>query len=332
MATRAQNAVRAAPLARLKEGAAYAGTLLLEELDSTVLVALVDAAHAANPASNAYCIRHHPHDVMVEIYIPAEELHAAMTAVVGLADTYTVTALDADRCRVLCDSFRSHANPLRRTLMGRLPALVCDEVSINVNTSDTINEQAAFMIGQVKFCCGDLGKGCSASIDVQGRPVLAADIRFLGGTSVAAKDADVVLVFLKPAQCFQASLHCVWGQPFQHSKFHSVAAVSYFPEVKLAKLPSSAIEKALAPYSISAELIVTRRDGGPVRLEVLAEIAPEVLAFFTGRVELEVESLGGADALASVAAAISFLRAEAVRVASVIEEVRGAGRADSASV
>jgi hypothetical protein len=256
--------------------------MLLSLPDSTVCDALCALAHELEPLSEAYCIRHHPHDAQLELSMGGAELARAGHELVRRMGQLACEELSEERCRVRCPSFLM-GNLVRRSLL-LVDVLACTSVEIRVNSSRFEDAQIAHRFGQLAIR-GDAIEA-SAKVSVRGRTLLGEDIRFAPevNASVCAADRAAPLVPLRGQERFEASLFFARGTALEHAKFCAVVAPSYEPEVRLARAGALPIG-----YS-QRELLVSRDDGTPVRAEVLREAGLEVR--LGPGVVVGVESLG----------------------------------------
>ncbi len=283
----------------------------------TILAALCEVAHDLDESSDAYCIRHHPHDEEVTFHIDQRALDACLAELRARLREFSIAPGESVLyCSVACPSFW-HASMLRRALYSHIEVLACTSVRIIRNNSRFEDALIAHRCGQIALQSD--APEASGIVSVEGRDALGEDIRFAGGARVAPCDLKAPIVALEAAEAFEAELVCSRGTPLTHAKFHSVAAPSYWADVRLAR-PPSADEAALlaAEYSLGPDWKCSRRDGRPCRAEVLEEAVPGMKTILGPGVTVGVESLGQYTAIGCALRAVEALEAEAAALAEAI--------------
>lgn len=273
------------------------GVVRLLNSDTTWAENLVVRIYQRDPESTACWIQEHKLDNHLDVLAP--DFDVAKQAAQELVQELRTLRVSSDGVIGIRKSSRSFATLVRRMLMTRVSVLALTEVTIDENTGDTIDEVVAHRLGQIAL--KGSGDEAVASIEVEGRPVLASDLNFLEGVSVAPEDQDVVLIHLRRGQRFMASARARRGMALEHAKFSAVAAVPILEEHVLASPPSREVRRSLveAGFVVGASLELTRPDGQLVRVERAKEVARshEPLAFRTPKnFQLPVEPLGQLDA------------------------------------
>lgn len=301
-------------------------TYVVRALCSTIPEALCALAHEADPESSAYCLRHHPHDDDVELHVTLPALSGAVMELKTRVQTcYNITPGAHDgACRVSCPGYWE-ASLLRRSLQTSVHVMACSSARIAVNTSSYQDCVIAHRFGQIAIK-GDAIEA-QGTVHVEGRAVLGQDIAFTSDACVAEGDLAAPIVLLRPGEIFEAELFFTRGTPLEHAKFHSVASPSYEPDVCLARRPTpQEEEERLSEYTVDENLVCTRRDDQPCRIEALREKLPGLEAALGPRVRLGVEGLGQFPAMVCVeralraAAADSYALLEAVTECSRLAE------------
>jgi DNA-directed RNA polymerase alpha subunit len=236
-----------------------------------------------------------------------------------LAPCVTEPADHALRCLVRCPGFWE-ANLLRRGLLTTIHVLACQSVHVRSNTSKVEDWCVAHRLGQLAICGPAIE--ARAAINVRDRPVRGEDICFMADmASVADGDLNAPIVDLNAGEAFQADLFFTRGTPVEHAKFHSVASPSYEPVVHAERSLTDHERTLLADFEIDEELRCARKDGAPVRIEVLREAAPDVPFAFGKEVTLGVESLGQVSAAETIQLAKAGLVQDAEELYDMIELV-----------
>lgn len=288
---------------------------------STVPEALCKLSHALQESSEAYCIRHHPHDENVELVMDVSTLPMLQIAFEERLRTYTLTPGDNDDvCHVDCPTFWV-ANIIRRTLWTSVQVVACSSVLIHKNTS-------AFEDAMIAHRCGQIAlRGNShetrSTLKVESRDAFGKDIVFgSGGLSVAPSSMEAPIVKLRAGEEFQAELYFKLGRPLDHAKFHCVAAPSYYADITLERKPSAEEHQILSEhgYAVDASLRCSRLDLRPARADAIQEIARALPVRVGPGVRMEVESLGQMSALECVKAAIFAVLKETSELASTLTE------------
>ncbi len=263
---------------------------------STVADFLVVLAHDDDPGSEAYCIRHHPHDAEVEICLAARQRERCLAELRRRFRALEVLAAPGEmHCQVACPSF-AVANVLRRALCTSLDVLACDALDVETHSSAHTDTPAAHRFGQLAFRGG--AESAIAKVSVRGRDLYARDICWVHSEGMHADvcvvplDLDLCIVELEPGAEFTATLFLVRGTPLRHAKFQSVAAPTYVPDVWLSRAPDAAESARLGDYTWRPEGLCTRADGTVCRAERLREILPRLPVTLGPRVLLGIESLG----------------------------------------
>ena len=294
-------------------------TYVIKIACSTILTSLCQLAYEKDEESRAFCIRHHPHDEEVTFHMGAEELAACLAELHAQLLTPIITPGGIEReCFVRCPSFWL-GNLLRRALYTRVEVLCVTSVRVVRNTSSFEDALIAHRCGQLALqseCPCALGTLC-----VEGRDALGKDIAFDEDVRVAPGDVTAPIVSLGESEAFEAELVCSRGRPLSHSKFHSVAAPSYYPDVRLSR-DATADERALlsAEYVVAPDRACTRKDGLWCRPEVLEELLPKMEVVLGPGLRLGVESLGQYPPEECVRRAIAAIKEEAAALAEAIRE------------
>ena len=216
----------------------------VSDMDTTWLHCLMLEMHGLAAGLDACVLREHPlkRDVLVKLDATAcsltgESLLTQATAQVAgrLRGLLAGATTSAGCCRVDGSHFWAYANLLRRALLTRVPVLACTELRItHCDVTRVPDEMLAHRFGQVALVadtlCAATGPG---SVRVEGRPLLAGDLRLPPGVRLAGGNAGVTLVPLECGQVFAAELCLNWGTGQKHAKFAAVASPGYQPEVRL---------------------------------------------------------------------------------------------------
>jgi len=302
-----------------------ADTYLVRALCSTIPEALCALAHEADPKSSAYCLRHHPHDEDVELHIALPALAGAVADLEGrVRQRYVVVpGVHDDACSVTCPGYWE-ASLLRRSLLTVVHVMACSSVRIAVNTSSHEDCVIAHRCGQIAIK-GDAIEA-QGTISVEGRTVVGQDIVFTSDACVADGDLTAPIATLQPGEVLEADLFFTRGTPLEHAKFHSVASPSYEPDVRLSRQPTpEEIEEKLGEYTVDKDLVCTRRDGRPCRVEALREILPHLGAELGPRVRLGVEALGQFPATVCVERALGAAAADSRALLDAVRECDRSG-------
>ena len=287
---------------------------------STILTSLCQLAHERHEGSDAFCIRHHPHDEEVTFHMEAEELDACLAELRRRLCLAIITPGGSEReCLVRCPSMWL-GSLVRRALYSRISVLAVTSVRIVQNTSGFEDALIAHRFGQLALQ-GEGPRACGA-LRVEGRPALGRDIAFEAGVRVAPGDLDAPLVNLGEREVFEAELECASCTPLTHAKFHSVAAPSYWPDVRLSREPSAEERALLSADYVILDRVCERRDGRWCRPEVLEELLPEMELELGPGVKLGVESLGQYPPEECALRAIAAIREEAAALERAITECR----------
>uniref|UniRef100_A0A6C0BZS3 DNA-directed RNA polymerase RpoA/D/Rpb3-type domain-containing protein n=1 Tax=viral metagenome TaxID=1070528 RepID=A0A6C0BZS3_9ZZZZ len=288
---------------------------------STLPEALCSISHELHERSEAYCIRHHPHDAEVEFVIDIATLPTLLAAFEERLRTFTLEETSHEHtCCVVCPSFWV-ANIIRRALWTSVPIIACSSVLIHTNTSAFEGAMLAHRCGQLALQgTSDKTRGV---VNVKHRDVLGKDIIFDDDLlRVAPLDREASLVQLRKGQTFHAELRFRRGRPLEHAKFHCVAAPSYYADVHLPRAPSDAEMQTLTKngFHCDAAFVCTRIDSRPARAEVLKQIIPHMHVTVGPRVKIGVESLGQMPAVECVKAATDSLLEQAADVMHALTE------------
>lgn len=292
----------------------------LELVSSTILEAMCKIAHDQDESSEAFCIRHHPHDLTVELCMDLNKLPSIIKEFGLRINSFSVTSGASDMvCHVDCPTFWV-ANIVRRTLWTSISVVACTSVCILTNTSKFADAMIAHRCGQLAIQ-GNVPKS-DGVIDVKGRNVLGKDIIFDSDLRVAPTDANAPIVYLAPDEEFAARLHFSEGIPLQHAKFHSVAAPSYHARVTLQREVSEQERDILSRNgcTIDANLVCHRRDNKPCRPEYIKELIPGLEVHIGPNVRLGVESLGQIPAVECVRRALDILRKDTREIVNCLIE------------
>lgn len=300
-------------------------TYSLRIASSTIPEALCKLSHDLNEYSYAYCIRHHPHDEHVEMFLEMESMQSIIAEFNRRLKAIVISrGEDEFSCSAHCDSFWS-ANVVRRALWQLVPTVACVQVRVLVNTSQIDDCMIAHRCGQLAIA----GDACETKgeINVEGRAALGGDIKFSGPLSVVPSDLSAPVVLLDRNEAFEAELLFKRGTPLEHAKFHCVASPEYYPDVSLEREPHAEESALLHPdYVVDASLRVTRADGLPCRKETIDELVPTLPIRLGPRVRVGVESLGQRPAVECVLCALQCLADEAE---NLVAEIR---KCDNASL
>jgi hypothetical protein len=242
------------------------GVVRLLNSDTTWADNLVERIYRLEPESEACWVREHTLDSHIDLRTP--EVQTALRAAEELLEELAVVRADEDGAVRLCDTTWGFAVLVRRALMTRVRVLALSEVTVEENTSGTIDEIVAHRLGQLALV--GTQEAATGDIEVEGRAVLGSDIIFRdGAVAVAELDRGVVLLHLRRGECFSATVEARSGLALQHAKFSAVAAVPVWPRQILEEAPSEGVQKALrdAGFAVGPGLELQRPDGLPVRPE-----------------------------------------------------------------
>ena len=301
-------------------------TYTLKVASATVPEALCRISHELDANSDAYCIRHHPHDETVEFSIKVSDLPALTSELEArLRSVHITPGVDEQACSVSCPSFLT-ANIIRRALWTTVAVVACSSVRIHVNTSSFTDSMIAHRCGQLAIQ-GNNPQTC-AHLDVTDRDVLAKDIIFASvDLAVAECDKNAIIVKLRAGQRYQADLYFQLGTPLFHAKFHCVASPSYHADVRLQREPSAEEMSVLSEngYEVDKTLLCHRQNSTPCRSETIRELAPTLGVQLGPSVNILVESLGQMPVLKCVSAAIDAVLQENLALNSLLTECEKTG-------
>ena len=298
-----------------------AGKYSLKTASSTIPEALCRLSHELDDHSEAYCIRHHPHDQDLELVVDVSTLPILMTVFEERLQSFTLeSGEDENTCNVICPSFWV-ANIIRRALWTSVQVVACSSILIQKNTSSFEDAMIAHRCGQLAL------QGTSHKtrgiLNVENRDVLGKDIVFDDDSlNVAPSNMEAPIVKLRVGEKFQAELQFKRGRPLDHAKFHCVAAPSYHADITLQRQPSTEEIRILSDhgYVLDSALRCSRLDLYPTRAEAIKEILPTLPVRVGPRVQMDVESLGQMPAVECVKAAISALLEEASELVAKLRE------------
>lgn len=289
-----------------------AGVVRLLNSDTTWAENLVERIYIIDPEAEACWVREHTLDAHIDLHIPDKV--TALRAARELLEDLTKVTTDEKGLVHLSDTTSSFAVLVRRALMTRVRVLAVTEVTIEENTSGTIDEIVAHRLGQLAIVGSE--EEATGIIEVEGRTVLGSDIHFENeNVSVSKMDQGVELVHMRQGERFSALVTASQGSALEHAKFSAVAAVPFWAQHVLSKAPTAKVRDALvtAGFSLTPGLIVQRRDGLPVRKERLLEAtksAGELQFCPVNSFSLVVESLGQLEPAACLRAAMQAVSTE----------------------
>ena len=301
-------------------------TYLIKCVDMTILHLLKELSHLSYESS-AVCIKHHPHDEVIELKISQEELEQSERKFQELISTIEISpnlrqTLPPGAIYISCSS-HIIAIAIKRTLETRIKTLVITEVRFKNKTVDEPYEKIAHQFGKIILKAPYEIKQAVAHVAVSGRNVFASDIIFeTDKVSVSENDANIMIVPMSSKDEIELELICESKEPMgNHAKFKSVATPTWEPELKLYdELKHSDLQKVKNLYWVDKDLIVHSVNPSlPVRKETFQELLPHVETYNSGNIIVGVESLGHRSAAENVDLALVAIQTEISDLISAIK-------------
>jgi len=267
--------------------------------DETWLGLATQRALEEDPSSVAAVIKEHPQHEGVLLRGDPNGLRRGVRAVGDLVSKMLLKGHHA----LSCDDY-GVANLIRRALLTRPLCMAADTVHFTEKVHDAEYEpMAAHRIGQLTFCAAsaDYLLPIRARLMVPpGEMAFARHLVIPSGVSLLRGEEDAAIGLRATPDIAEGGLHVLAvvdihpGAVFfsKHAKHCAVAAVSYRPEVQLAKpFPKGCAEIVRkAGFSFSNTGVVGSKTH-PVRKEFVAQLIPDAVFERPRNIQLDFEPL-----------------------------------------
>jgi len=269
--------------------------------DETWLGLATQKALEEDPAGVAAVVKEHPQHEGVLLRGDLGALRRGVRSVRELVSDFHRKGLQALRC----DGYDT-ANLIRRTLLTRPLCLAADVVRFTDGVQDAEYEPiAAHRVGQLTFCVESVAflvESQALLMVPAGEMAFARHLKLPPGVSLLKGEEDVAIGLRASPDSAEGSgglcsMAVVELRPdavffSKHAKHCAVAAVSFRPEVQIAKpFPKGCAEIVRkAGFSFSNAGVVGAKTH-PVRKEFVAQLLPEAIFERPKSVQLDFEAL-----------------------------------------